>query len=68
MKQEEFSDKDIQNAKELIIASIKSMQDEQDSEISYCFGRELMREITKLTISILYLIFLLSVMCVQGRM
>ena len=44
MKQEEFSDKDIQNAKELIIASIKSMQDEQDSEISYCFGRELMRE------------------------
>ena len=25
-----------------------------------------MREITKLTISILYLIFLLSVMCVQG--
>ena len=28
--------------------------------------RELMREITKLTISILYLIFLLSVMCVQG--
>lgn len=44
MKQGEFSDKDIQNAKELIIASIKSMQDEQDSEISYCFGRELMRE------------------------
>ncbi len=28
--------------------------------------RELMREITKLTISFLYLIFLLSVMCVQG--
>lgn len=44
MKQGEFSDKDIQNAKELIIASIKSMQDEQDSEISYCFGRGLMRE------------------------
>lgn len=44
MRQGEFSDKDIQNAKELIIASIKSMQDEQDSEISYYFGRELMRE------------------------
>lgn len=44
MKQGEFSNKDIQNAKELIIASIKSMQDEQDSEISYCFGRELMKE------------------------
>ena len=28
--------------------------------------RELMREITKLTISFLYLIFLLSVVCVQG--
>ena len=35
-------------------------------EIYKKYIRELMREITKLTISILYLIFLLSVMCVQG--
>ncbi|MGN1327709.1 MAG: EF-P 5-aminopentanol modification-associated protein YfmF [Clostridia bacterium] len=36
-----FTSKDIQDAKELIISSFKSMQDEQDSEISYYIGREL---------------------------
>ena len=44
MKNGEFSDEDIQNAKELIIASFKSMQDEQDSEISFYFGREIQKE------------------------
>lgn len=41
MKIGNFTPKDIQDAKELIIASFKSMQDEQDSEISYYIGREL---------------------------
>lgn len=44
MKNGEFSDEDIQHAKELIIASFKSMQDEQDSEISFYFGREIQKE------------------------
>lgn len=41
MKLGNFTAKDIQDAKELIISSFKSMQDEQDSEISYYLGREL---------------------------
>lgn len=41
MKNGEFSEKDIKDAKELIIASFVSMQDEQDSEISFYFGREM---------------------------
>ena len=44
MKNGKFTDEDIKNAKELIIASFKSMQDEQDSEISFYFGREIQRE------------------------
>ena len=44
MKNGKFSDEDIQHAKELIIASFKSMQDEQDSEISFYFGREIQKE------------------------
>ena len=44
MKNGKFTDKDIQDAKELIIASYKSMQDEQDSEISFYFGREIQKE------------------------
>ena len=44
MKNGEFSDEDIQHAKELIIASFKAMQDEQDSEISFYFGRETQKE------------------------
>ena len=44
MKNGKFSDEDIQHAKELIIASFKSMQDEQDSEISFYFGRKIKKE------------------------
>ena len=44
MKNGEFSDEDIQHAKELIIASFKAMQDEQDSEISFYFGREIQKQ------------------------
>lgn len=44
MKNGKFTDEDIQHAKELIIASFKAMQDEQDSEISFYFGREIQKE------------------------
>ena len=46
MKNGKFTDIDIKNAKELIIASFKAMQDEQDSEISFYFGREIQHEST----------------------
>lgn len=36
-----FSDEDIENAKKGIISSIKSIDDEQDTEITYFFGQEL---------------------------
>ena len=36
-----FEEKDIENAKKLIIASYEAIKDEQDSSISYCFGQEL---------------------------
>ena len=36
-----FSDEDVKNAKELIIASIKGISSEQDAEITYYYGQEL---------------------------
>lgn len=41
MKQGEFSDEDIQNAKKLIIESVKGIKTEQDTEITYYYGQEL---------------------------
>ena len=41
MKNGEFTDEDIQNAKNLIYATIDSIEEEQDTEISYYFGQEL---------------------------
>ena len=41
MKEKKISSKNLEDAKRLIIASFKSMQDEQDSEISYYFGKEI---------------------------
>lgn len=44
MKNGEFTQEDIQNAKKIIIASYRAMQDEQDSAISYYFGKEMEQE------------------------
>lgn len=44
MKNGEFTETDIKNAKQIIIASFNSMQDEQDSTISYYFGKEMEQE------------------------
>ena len=41
MKNGKYSDKEIENAKKGIIATIKTIDDEQDTGISYCFGQEL---------------------------
>lgn len=41
MKDGKFSDSDVESAKQGIIASIKSIDDEQDTEITYFFGQEL---------------------------
>ena len=44
MKNGIFTDEDIQNAKKSIISGIKSIEDEQDTEITYFFGQELTNE------------------------
>lgn len=41
MEEGNFTDEDIQNAKNLIIATIENIPEEQDTEISYYFGQEL---------------------------
>ena len=44
MEDGNFSDEDIANAKKGIISTIKSIDDEQDTEITYFFGQELSNE------------------------
>ena len=41
MKQGNFDEQDIENAKNLIIESVKSITSEQDTEITYYYGQEL---------------------------
>ena len=41
MKKGKFTDEDIQNAKKYMISGIKTVQDEQDSEITYYLGQEI---------------------------
>ena len=41
MKKGKFTDKDIEDAKTGIIANIKTIADEQDTELTYYFGQEL---------------------------
>ena len=41
MKNGEFSNEDLENAKKSIVSTIKSIDDEQDTEITYFFGQEL---------------------------
>lgn len=41
MKKGDFTDEEVENAKQGIIAAIKSIDDEQDTEIMYFFGQEL---------------------------
>ena len=41
MRNGEFTEEDIDNAKKGIIATIKTIDDEQDTEITYYLGQEL---------------------------
>ena len=41
MKNGNFTDEEIENAKKYMISGIKTVQDEQDSEITYYLGQEL---------------------------
>lgn len=41
LKKGDFTDEEVENAKQGIIAAIKSIDDEQDTEIMYFFGQEL---------------------------
>lgn len=41
MEKGDFTEEDIQNAKKGVIATIKTIDDEQDTGITYCFGQEL---------------------------
>lgn len=41
MKNGKFSEEDLKNAKELILSSIDSITEEQDTEITYYYGQEL---------------------------
>ena len=41
IKNGDFTEENVLNAKNLILASIDSIQEEQDSEITYYFGEEL---------------------------
>ena len=41
IKNGEFTDEDVNNSKELIISSIRSISAEQDTEITYYYGQEL---------------------------
>lgn len=44
MRDGNFSEEDIQNAKKYVFASLRGVKEEQDSEISYYFGQELSGE------------------------
>ena len=41
MKNGKFTDEELENAKKYMVAGIKTVQDEQDSEITYYMGQEL---------------------------
>ena len=48
MKNGVFTDEDIENAKKSIISTVRSIDDEQDTEITYFFGQELSNEKTSI--------------------
>ena len=48
MKNGNFTDKDIKDSKELILASIEGISEEQDTEITYYYGQELANRFVEL--------------------
>ena len=41
MKNEDFTEEEVENAKKAIISSIETIDDEQDTSITYYFGQEM---------------------------
>lgn len=48
MKNGDFTEEDLENAKKYMISGVESVQDEQDSEITYYLGQELAGKLTTL--------------------
>ena len=48
MKNGNFTDRDIKDSKELILASIEGISEEQDTEITYYYGQELANRFVEL--------------------
>ena len=46
MKNGKFTEEDLQNAKKYMVSGLQSVQDEQDSEITYYIGQELSGKLT----------------------
>ena len=46
MKNGDFTEEDLQNAKKYMVSGLQSVQDEQDSEITYYIGQELSGKLT----------------------
>ena len=46
MKNGDFTEEDLENAKKYMISGITSIQDEQDSEVTYYIGQELSEKFT----------------------
>lgn len=44
MKNGDFTDEEVENAKQGVIATIKTVDDEQDTEITYLFGQEMSKD------------------------
>lgn len=47
MKNGDFSEEDIDNAKKYMVSGIKTVADEQDSEMTYYFGQEISGKLTE---------------------
>ena len=46
MKNGDFTEEDLENAKKYMVSGLQSVQDEQDSEITYYIGQELSGKLT----------------------
>ena len=48
MEKTEFTDEEVENAKQLIISTVQGLEDSQDSEITYYFGQEISKQSTEI--------------------
>ena len=48
METTNFTDEEVENAKELIISTVNGIEDSQDAEITYYFSQELSKQSTEI--------------------